>query len=359
MSDKAERPRVTVIMTSRERYSLTTDSVANVYATTGHPFDLVYVDAGSPPTIGKRVRKLADLHGFRVVRADRLLSPNHARNLGLRYATGKYVVFLDNDVDFQPGWLEALVACAEEEDAAVVGPLYLQGPLDEEVVHMAGGDMDFRGTWGEREFTQTQRYFLRRLGDIPSEDLLRQECDLVEFHCALVRCDLLDAVGWMDEGLLTTREHLDFCLRVQAAGGKIYFEPASVMTYLTPPPFVAEDLNYFLIRWSDTWTEKTLTHFALKYGITPAYAERVAKTRARRHHLLTTWLRPHLERRLGKTLAGVSLRLVRAAEPWYTKRIAGPAYRRLFAAGAPGRITEYQGAGDEGDRSGQKVDHVN
>jgi GT2 family glycosyltransferase len=351
-----ERPGVTVIMTSRERYSLTAESVANVYATTEYPFDLVYVDAGSPPAIGRRVRGLADTHGFRVVHADRLLSPNHARNLGLRYATGKYVVFVDNDVDFQPGWLEALIACAEEEDAAVVGPLYLQGPMEEQIVHMAGGDMEFRGTWGEREFSQTQRHFLKRLGDVPPEDLRRQECDIIEFHCALVRRDILDAAGWMDEGLLTTREHLDFCLRVQAVGGKIYFEPASVMTYLTPPPFALEDLSYFLVRWSDTWTRHTLTHFALKYGITPTYAERVAKTRARRQHLLTTWLRPQWERRVGKTVASVGLRFVRAAEPWYTRRLADPAYRRL--AGASGRIREYQGAAGKENRSPQTVEHV-
>ena len=34
--------------------------------------------------------------------------------LGLERATTLYVAFLDNDVVVEPGWLEALVRCAEE-----------------------------------------------------------------------------------------------------------------------------------------------------------------------------------------------------------------------------------------------------
>jgi GT2 family glycosyltransferase len=329
MNDKPDRPTVTIVMTSRERFSLTAESLERVYETAGYPFDLVYVDAGSPPVVARRVTELAARRGFQVVRVQHIISPNHARNLGIQNASGTYIAFVDNDVDFRDGWLAALVACAEEEKAAVVGPLYLQGPLADSVVHMAGGDMTFEGTWGSRSFTQVQRHFLDKLANVPAAELTRQECDIIEFHCALVRREVLSRVGWMDEGLLTTREHLDFCLRVQALGGKIYFEPAATMTYLTPPPFTGTDLRYFLIRWSDLWTRQTLVHFAQKYGITPAYVDRVAKTRARRQHLVFQWLRPQLERRVGRSATDVLIKFLATVEPWYTQRLASAAYARL------------------------------
>jgi glycosyltransferase involved in cell wall biosynthesis len=316
--------------------------VENLYATTEVSFDLTYVDVASPRPVREALRELADGFGFRVVRTEKVISPNRARNIGLRYASGEYVVFVDNDVAFLPGWLESLIECAAATGAEVVGPLYLEGPIEERVVHMAGGDMKFSGQWGSREFVQNQRYFLTKLADVPQEDLRRQECDIIEFHCALVRHDMLERAGWMDEGLLTTREHLDFCLRVQATGGRIFFEPKAVMTYLTPPPFERHDLGYFLVRWSDLWTRETLVHFAHKYGIAPSYVDRVAKTRARRHRLLLGWLLPD-DRPGAKALRGLVGGLLRLAEPTWTGWRARRALKIMTGPQGLGAVDEYVG----------------
>ncbi|MEU3296968.1 glycosyltransferase [Streptomyces longwoodensis] len=308
-------PEITVVVTARERFSETRTALDHLWKHTPEPFRLVYVDVNSPAPTARLLADEARLRNFTLVRTDAYVSPNRARNLGVRYASGEYVVFLDNDVLLTDGWLTALVDCAEETGAWAVGPLYLQGRLDERTVHMAGGDMEFSGTWGERAFRQTQRYFLRNLGEVPAEALVRQSCDIIEFHCALVRLDALERVGGMDEGLLTTREHLDFCLRLLDAGGTVWFEPASVISYLAPPPFQPADLPYFLLRWSDAWTRETLRHFAHKHGITPDYVERVAKTRKRRQHLVLSWLEPKLSEVIGRTGAGLARKALGAAEP--------------------------------------------
>jgi glycosyltransferase involved in cell wall biosynthesis len=306
---------VTLIVNVRERFSYTRESLESLFTTADYPYEMVYVDVNSPAPIGGLLEQMADKHGFTLVRINRYVCPNEARNVGLRYAKSKYVVFLDNDVEFTPGWLSALVRCAEEENAWLVGPLYLHGPLAEKSVHMAGGDMRFAGPWGNRSFEQTQRYFMKNLDDVPKENLVRQPCEIVEFHCALVRRDVFDRVGGMDEGLLTTREHLDFCQRVLDAGGTIYFEPASVITYRMPPPFSAYDLPYFLLRWSDELTKRTLVHFAHKYGIAPAYMDRVGKTRRRRQSLLFGWVEPRIRSLVGETGAAVVKRVLSVVEP--------------------------------------------
>ena len=78
--------------------------------------------------------KKAEEESFKVIRTARYISPNQARNLGLRYvldrtildcADSEYVVFVENDVIVKPGWLTQLVACAEETNAAVVGAAHL------------------------------------------------------------------------------------------------------------------------------------------------------------------------------------------------------------------------------------------
>ncbi|WP_051764218.1 glycosyltransferase family 2 protein [Streptomyces sp. NRRL F-5135] len=308
-------PRVTAVITSRERFSYAEESLKSFYEHTRVPCHVVYVDVNSPRDRWERLRRLSDERGFTAVRVNKYVSPNCARNIGLRYAVGEYVVFLDNDVEYTPNWLEPLLSCADEEKAALVGPLYLHGPLQEQTVHMAGGDMEFSGTWGTRSFVQTQRHFMKHLSEVPAEELRRQRCDIIEFHCALVRRSVFDQVGGMDEGLLTTREHLDFSRRVLDAGGTVWFEPASVITYRMPPPFALTDLPYFMLRWSDAWTAETLKHFANKYGIEPSYVERVAKNRKGRQWLLFEQIKRYLPDTLGERGTTAVKRAFQKVEP--------------------------------------------
>ncbi|MBA3294528.1 MAG: hypothetical protein H0T40_12575 [Geodermatophilaceae bacterium] len=62
----------------------------------------------------------------------------------------------------------------------------------------------------------------------------------------------------LDQLLLSTREHLDLCLQIVEAGGSVWLEPASVVTYVTPPPVVRPDSPYFLLRWSESWNVASL-----------------------------------------------------------------------------------------------------
>jgi GT2 family glycosyltransferase len=313
-------PHVTVVITVRERFSLTEDSLLDFLHKTPEPHQLVYVDVNSPNRVARFLKDAARKHQFTLVRINRYVSPNAARNIGLRYASGEHVIFLDNDVELADGWLTSLVQCAEEESASLVGPLYLHGGLADGLVHMAGGDMKFTGDVpGERDFVQVQRHFLDRIEQVPPDELVRQRSDIVEFHCALVRRSVIDAIGGMDENLLTTREHLDYCLRALDIGGSIFFEPSAVIGYRSPPPFALYDLPYFLLRWSDAWTEHTLRHFARKHGIRSEYVERVAKTRARRQHLVFSWLTPKLNRVLGKRTGQLVSRGLRATEPTFNQ----------------------------------------
>lgn len=288
-------PRVTIVVTARERYALTMSSLDSVYAATSQPFRLVYVDNNSPARVRRELEAASVARGFELRRTDRYVSPNVARNVGLRGVTTEFVAFLDNDVYLMGGWLDRLVGCADETGAWVVGPLYLEGELDpvNGTVHMAAGDMRFTGEWGSRTFQQIQRHYLESAAAVPPDAYRRQRCDIVEFHCALVRTDAFAKVGAMDEALLSTREHLDFCLRVLGAGGEVWFEPESVVTYASPPPIDWHDVAYFSLRWSDRWTRDTVAHFASKWGIDPSYTqERIRKNRAVRGRILRDSIAP-------------------------------------------------------------------
>jgi len=266
-SKAAPTAQVTLVVVPRERFSCTAESLESLYAHTSVPFELVYVDGNSPLHIKQYLEEQSAAHSFKLIRTEEYLFPNHARNLGLEQVNTPYVVFLDNDIVVSPGWLEALLSCSKETDAAVVGPLMCQDEPVHEIVHFAGGESH---VWvdklGRRRLREKMFKQGKRVEDVlPS--LKRMPTELAEFHCVLIRCDIFEQIGKLDEGMINTKEHLDFCMTVAAKGEEVYFEPASVVTYVPGPPLERSDLTYYMLRWSDEWTLNSLHHFRDKWNV--------------------------------------------------------------------------------------------
>jgi len=55
---------------------------------------------------------------------------------------------------------------------------------------------------------------------------------------------------------------------VARAGGSIYLEPASVITYLDGPPLEWSDMPFYALRWCDEWTLASLHRFRDKWHLT-------------------------------------------------------------------------------------------
>jgi GT2 family glycosyltransferase len=257
-------PDVTVVMSPRERFNLAPRSLASLYEHTDSPFQLIVVDGGSPPAIRKHFEREAGERKFRLIRRDYYLSPNEARNIALAEVRTKYIAFVDNDVVYSPGWLKALVACAEEAGADIVSPLTCIGEPAHSKVHMAGGTIEFTDEGGSRRFKDEHRFMNRPVAEV-RDRLKREPCDFAEFHCMLTRRALFDLTGPLDEALMSTREHVDFCMTAKRHGARIWFEPSSVATYAAPPPIHVSDIPYYVLRWSDEWAIGSMQHFMRKW----------------------------------------------------------------------------------------------
>lgn len=260
-------PEVTIVVVPRERFSYARASLESIYARTQLPFKLVYVDGNSPAPVRDYLAEQAAEKGFDLLRFDRYLTPNQARNIGLDRVETKYVVFVDNDVVVSDGWLDALVCCARETDAAIVGPLTCQDEPVHETVHFANGVariiVDTRGRRRLREKMCRQG---QRVADVVNK-LERVPAELVEFHCMLVDMRVFEKLGKLDEQFLNTKEHVDLCLAVAEAGDPIYFEPASLITYVPGIAWNWADLHYYMLRWSDAWETQSLEHLQQKWRL--------------------------------------------------------------------------------------------
>jgi GT2 family glycosyltransferase len=267
----AQQPMVTIVVVPRERFSFSQQSLESIYQDTDdYPFELVYVDGGSSPQLKQYLQEQSQLRGFTLIRTEHYLSPNHARNLGTQAARGKYIVFVDNDVLVKRGWLQKLVECAEETGATVVGTLTCIDNPVHEVVHNGGGTtyVEVRAESHKIGRYAVQKSYLegKRVSKIPDQ-LTRVQCEFVEFHTALVRKSFFDEHGPLDEGLLSTREHIDLCLSAAKVGGTVYCERQSIVTYMTGAEWDWYDYTYFALRWSDAWDLASFDHFRKKWDV--------------------------------------------------------------------------------------------
>jgi glycosyltransferase involved in cell wall biosynthesis len=252
-----------IIITQREGFSRSIESLKSVLGTIRSAHRLIYVDGGSPPAVHAELAALSRQHGFRLLREDRFLSPNEAKVLGASHATGRYVAFLENDILVEEGWLERLVECIEETGAGVVAPLYLERLGVEERLHMFGGRCRITDSNGKRVLDVTHE---DRKGNVPVS-AARSRTEHIEMHGFLLQASLLHHLELFDPAIPTIPENADFCLQVAAAGRTLWIEPASRVTVLLPEDLDPMDREFFRRRWSDDWIEQGFARFRSKWRL--------------------------------------------------------------------------------------------
>ena len=145
-----------------------------------------------------------------------------ACNAAARVATGDYVLFLNDDTLVDRGWLEPLVATAEaRSDIGAVGSLclHMDGTVQE-----AGNFLWSDGT--------TSSSTLDEPGLPHCYDWARA-VDYCSGASLLVRRSTWNLVRGFDEIYYPAYyEDLDLCLKIQALGQQVWFQPASVVHHV-------------------------------------------------------------------------------------------------------------------------------
>ena len=258
--------RVTVVVTQRERMSLTEVSLENVLADRSEPFRLIYVDGGSADPVKSYLASRVPAVGGLLIRSDEWLWPGVARNLALPHVETPFVAFIDNDVVVEPGWLGKLLKAAEETGAGLVGPLYIVSDgVGEGRIHMAGGTLSRVESDAGVALHEQHDRLNAPLGE--RAELTRRSTDFVEYHCTLVRTDILRKLGGVSEEIVCVHEHIDLALEVKALGMPVIFEPAAAVTEHAFAPFRLVDLPFHRWRWHRNAVRASLGAFARKWNV--------------------------------------------------------------------------------------------
>jgi GT2 family glycosyltransferase len=174
---------------------------------------IVVDDASANGDAGNAARSF---DGVRVIRLSRRGGFCRAANAGIRASRGDIVELLNDDTEVQPGWASAALAWFGDATVAAVAPLVLTG-ADETRVDSAGDRYYLGGVAGKRGHGAKlgPAYLSSRpvFGASASSAFYRRE--------ALLRA------GGFPESFGAYFEDVDLAFRLQRAGHRAIFEPAS------------------------------------------------------------------------------------------------------------------------------------
>jgi|GEM_PF-204877 len=210
-------------------------------------YELVIVDNASTDGTKNFLSQLKE--SIRIIFNSANVGFTQACNQGAREASGEFVLFLNNDTEPQPGWLDALLETMQGyPEAGIVGSklIYPDGRLQE-----AGGIIFRDGTgWNYGRFDSPEH---------PRYNYVR-EVDYVSGASLLIRRLLLETLGFFDEQYSPGYyEDTDICFGVRSVGYKVLYSPFSAVIHhegISSGTDLAKGMKQYQVRNRERFVKK-------------------------------------------------------------------------------------------------------
>jgi len=150
-----------------------------------------------------------------------------ANNQAFALAAGDYVLLLNPDTEVQPGSISTLLNFLDTHpQAGIVAPQLLN--TDGSIQRSCREFPTFAGMLYEliglsRIFPKCDEFRRYKMLDWNHDD--ERQVDQPEGACLLVRREILQQVGTLDEGFFMLFEEVDWCYRIKQQGWQIWFTP--------------------------------------------------------------------------------------------------------------------------------------
>lgn len=285
-AQKTSKPVISIVLLSLLRQAETKLCIDSILIHTHIPFEIIIVDMGMSDEIVEWLHHLSNnTDNIRVIFNDRNVGTTKGRNQGIEISQGDYLVFLDNDTEVCPGWIEPLIQKAESSQKIAA--------CGSKVISASGKVMNCA------EFA-TAKYVDGKLIEIGVEftaDFQRDDpnvnnCVEVPWFpttCLLVKKSVLNKIGPFDENIFLCEEDKDLCLQMTKAEMKIFYVPESIVYHhhkattddyakiRNKLPVLIKDTRYFEKKWSCKVFIKHSRTYLHKSGINDQEIDRIKK----------------------------------------------------------------------------------
>lgn len=215
-----EKPLVSIITVNFNQPQATLELLASLQHVTYPAVEIWVVDNGSKQDPQEEIK--AQFPDVKVIRSVQNLGFAGGNNLAITQANGHYLMFLNNDTEVEPGFLEPLVAHMESHPSTGICAAKLRFFHGDQRIQFAGSTplhpikvQSFAHGYGQRN----EEYL----------DKHPKETALAHGAAMMVRSSVIPHVGLMPEEYFLYYEEIDWCESIKAAGYQIWYIPTSVV----------------------------------------------------------------------------------------------------------------------------------
>ena len=204
--------KVSIVIVNYNGKDLLQTLLKSISKSTYKNFEIIMVDNGSSDGSQEFIKK--NHKKIRLVQNKKNLIYSGI-NSGLKFCRGKYILFLNNDMELDKNCIKNLVKTMESgEDAAMIAP---------KLVNFYNKKLISGGTWVSRAFYNGH---IRGNG----KNNLKE---MPYLGVGLIKKDFVDMSGYLfDPDYLIYAEDLDLGLRIRLNGKKIIFDPNSTIYHM-------------------------------------------------------------------------------------------------------------------------------
>ena len=214
-------PLVSILIPNKDHTDDLEKCLHSIYAkTTYENFEIIVIENNSTdPATAAYYKKLPERYDrARVVTYKGGFNFSRINNFGRRYAAGKYLLLLNNDVEVINGdWLTQMVGECSQPGVGLCGAM-LYYPDD--TIQHAGIITGLGGYAGH-----SHKYHKRGGSGYMFRLATVQDFSAVTAACLLVRTAVYDELHGLDEEFTVAYNDVDFCLRARDAGWRIVWTP--------------------------------------------------------------------------------------------------------------------------------------
>jgi len=197
---------------------------------------VVVIDNASKDEFKVQSSKFKVFQGLRVISNDKNLGFSGGQNVGIKYALDNgadYVLILNNDTIVDKNLIEELLNAAQKDKniGIAVPKIYFASGFEfhkdrykksdlGKVFWYAGGEMDWKNVIG----------FHRGVDEVDRGQYDRiEKTDFASGCCMLVKGEVFEKVGFLDEKFFLYYEDSDLCERIRRAGYSIMYSAKAIL----------------------------------------------------------------------------------------------------------------------------------
>ncbi len=218
-------PTVSVILLSYNRPEMLREALASVVTQSYLNLRVIVIDNKSPAS-DRIAEVVAGFSGVELIASPTNTGFTGGMNLGLRHASGKYVLFTEDDIVVDGNAVKLLVAHMEADPVTGLGGAVMLNRATG-TIRCAGGEVRL----GKRfDFQVIGRH------ELPTDrETAPYPVTYLPGAFILARRDLLDRIGGFWDKLFMYNDDVELCVRATRAGAGIVVVPAARVWHFDPP----------------------------------------------------------------------------------------------------------------------------